>query len=711
MRRDVSLRWRLTSVLVGTGVVATLLLATVAFFVADSLLQRRTDGQLATIRDDRVAAVERTLDQLSSTTSAMAADPGVAAAFADFARAWPSLGPDLDRDEQAALESTLADDLADLPDGLAATPEAAALVPDSVPGRRAQELYLATSPEPPGQRAELDDAGDGSDWSAAHAAHHPFLRELLASGIGSDLMFVSADGNDVVYSVAKHADFGTDVVHGPWADTGLAAAVRALPQLSIGDTAIVDSGVHPPAGVAPTMFLASAVRSGSEVLGGLVLAVPIAGLTDYVTADGAWDALGLGTTGQVYVVGDDGTLRTEPRAWREDPQGYLDRLADTGPEGAEAAELIAKVGSPVQVQAVTSTAIDQAGDGDDVVVDDADPLGVPSVTAASQVEVGGLDWILVTEQARSEATASGGRFLAQLGLLLLVLVPLIALLGWFAARTLVRPHRPVVEASAALASGDLDLDLPDLGTNELGDLARQLEGVAEELRVRRQTIAEEDQRIEDLLSAVVPPRLMERVRAGERRVGDVLETATVVIVTIVGVPDTTGADDDLVVDFTGRATREVERSAAEHGLEPATVASNQQRFLAGNGRPGTDATSAARFALGVAGIVRAVGEDLGLDVDARVGMAAGQVGTGLVGSSQVSFAVWGDPVAMAATLDGIARPGEVLVDAVVASELDGAWEVEPLADAVGLDDEPIEAWTLGPASDGASRPAAGRPTG
>lgn len=707
MKRQRSLGRQLTTVLIGTATLSILVLAIGVFLILQDALQQRAEGQLAAVRDDRAAALEVALEDIASVTGAVAADPGVVVAFADLATAWGTLGPDLTAAEQTQLAGFLAEDVEELPPAVGvARPDPTAMVAGSAAGRRAQELYLATNPNPSGERALLDDAGDGSAWSQAHATHHPFLRSLLDTTVGSDLLFVSTDRFEVIYSVAKHADFGTSLRDGPWRDTGLAAAAAQLTQLAAGDTSLVDATFHLPAGAEPTMFFASTVRAGSQVLGAVVLQVPIEGLTGFVTADGGWDQLGLGETGQVVVIGGDGTLRTEPRGWREDPDAWLAGLAATGPDGVEEAEVIAAIGSPILVESVENEAVRAAADGQDVVATGVDQLGAPSLTAARRVDATGLDWVLVAEQARSETSASFGRLVSTL-VLLAALLPAIAIVGVLVSRSLIRPHEPVIEASASLAAGEVDIDLPDLGANELGDLARQLEGVAEEIRARRRTIAEEDRRIEELLGAVVPARLMDRVRAGDRAHADLLETATVVVVTVVGLPETTSVGEDVVLACTDRVARSLERAASEHGLERATAGSDQEQFLAGYGRPGAWAREAARFAVAVPGLVRTAGRDVGLSIDARVGMAAGEVGAGLLGTSQLAFTLWGDPAARAATLDSLAAPGEVLVDAEVAAELRGShdeWQLER-REVVGLDDEPVEAWLVVAAEAGSASPA------
>lgn len=686
-RGRTSLRRRLATVLVGVGVVSVVLLSVVTFVVAQSLLERRAESTLTTIRDDRRAAVERGVADVRSWASGLAADPGVVTAFEELAGSWSSLGPDLGATERDQLEQVLASDLA----GIDIEADAPQLVAGEPPGRRAQYLYLATNPNPQDERAALDDAGDGSAYSDAHAVHHPFLRDVLASSPGADLLFVTADTATVVYSVDKQADFGVNVGVGAYEDTALGLVVESLPQLTIGSAAVVDASSSVP-GLPPTVIVASAVRSESEILGSLVLTVPIEGLTDVVAAGGAWERLGLGATGQAYVVGADGTLRTEPRTWSDDPAAYLDRLEA---EGEDVAADIAEIGSPVGVQAVSNPAIDRAAAGEDFLGTVRSPWGERTLAAATPLDVPGLDWTLVVEQSTSETSSSVMAFLRRLALLLGILVPLIVLVGWVASRSMTRSMRPVLGAASDIAAGDLEPDLPDLGRNELGDLARQLEGVTSDLRAQREAVDAEDRRIDDLLGAVVPARLMARLRAGDRRLPDLLDQATVVAVSL-DLPDGSAGDQALILAFTDHFTRALKEVASEFGIEPVRVSADHELFLAGHGRPGSDADGAARFAMAALELTDRTGHDFGLELSARIALASGQVGTGLLGTTQASFGVWGEPVGVAATLEGLARSGEVVVDPRVAADLGPSWTMEPVEHAAGLDGSSLTAFVLGP---------------
>ena len=68
-------------------------------------------------------------------------------------------------------------------------------------------------------------------------------------------------------------------------------------------------------------------------------------------------------------------------------------------------------------------------------------------------------------------------------------------------------------------------------------------------------------------------------------------------------------------------------------------------------------------------------------------MAAGDVATGVLGTNQVSFGVWGDPPGVAVTLSALAQPGQVLADASVVEQLGTDWDLEPPGELPGVADD------------------------
>lgn len=691
--RGSSLRARLSRTLVGLGLVSVVLLASVNFFVVRSLLDSSVSGQIVTLRDLRKDSIELAIERLLARVSSLASDPGVVAATEQLDGAYSALdtaATDVDPDQRAELVASY--DPVVLPYDQAGVerPPVEALVPDSVAGRYVQYHYVAANPFPIGERDQLTDAGDGSSFSAAHAEYHQFLRALRDSIGATDLLIVGASSDDVVYSASKRVDLGTDAVTGPYGDTGLGLSLTRLEQVAVTDAVIVDSGFYLPDASAPIVQVAATIRAGAKVVGAIIVELPIGALTDIVTAGQQWDLLGLGDTGEAYVVGSDLTLRTVPRPWFEDPDRYLRRFSEQG-GNERVAGLIEFTGSPVLLQSIDNRAVQSALDGDAFVGVVDNYLGRRALAAAAPLDLPGLDWVVVAEQHTSETNDELGRFLVAIGVLLLILLPILAIVGLVLARILARPVGPLVDVAGRIAAGDLRTEVPDLGRNELGDLGGQLRAVASQLRDREQEIDDEERRIASMLESVLPPALVDRLRNGELDLVEQIDDGTVISLRIRGIPEAAGAEQDAVLDMTGQLARELRSLAGEHGVERIRIASDRQLFIAGRGVPGAAADVALAFAAAAIERVAAVGSNLGVELSGHVGLAAGQVATGVLGSRQASFGMWGESVGTAATLS--ANAAEILVDRSVLDELGDdttRWVATPSGDANGLEIEAFE---------------------
>ena len=504
----------------------------------------------------------------------------------------------------------------------------------------------------------------------------------------SDLILVDVDSLEVVYSTKKRIDLGTNVVDGPYADLGLGKVLDDLASVAVGETVLSDSWFYVPTRGAPVFFLAAAVRSGTNVVGAIVTEIPVEALTTAITAGQNWDLLGLGDTGESYVVGTDRTLRSEPRSWLEDSDDYLRRYADRN--GQDAADLIETVGSPVLIQTVDNDAVSAGLVGEEFFGTVTNYLGTETLAASAPAGVANVDWVVVVELATSESNAALDSLLRRILLVVAVLLPIMAVLGVLIARTLTRPLESLVQAADRVAAGDLDVDLGYLGTNELGDLGNQLEGVAGQLESRQQAIVDEERHINDVLGAMLPARLFDRVRQGEQAIEDIFDTATIVSITVDSIPEATGVQQDVVLEITERLNEEADVLMTRHGAETARRSSGNKIFVTGLGHPDACVADAVRLAVEAVQLASEVGADFGIALTAHAGLSAGDVATGVIGGGQLSFGVWGDPPNTAATLDALAQSGQILVDRNVADQLGPEWDIGTGIDLPGLDDD-IEA--------------------
>ena len=179
------------------------------------------------------------------------------------------------------------------------TPVVSAYVPDDDWGVYLQYHYLARNADDPAERPELADAGDGSRWSAVHASYHPGLRRTKEALGHYDLFLIDAEG-DVVYSVDKEIDFGTNLADGPHADSGLARAwARASAAKAEGFVHFEDFSFYAPSANEPALFVATPVFDAGEPIGVLAMQLGSDRLDEIVNQDGRWEAAGLGESGEI----------------------------------------------------------------------------------------------------------------------------------------------------------------------------------------------------------------------------------------------------------------------------------------------------------------------------------------------------------------------------------------------------------------------------
>lgn len=318
--------------------------------------------------------------------------------------------------------------------GLRALSRGFAELPDSV--HQLQKLYVQENPNAAGKKDYYDTAADGSAYSKAHAAYHPWLRQFVKSRGYYDLFLVDLSGN-VVYTFAKEADFATNLLSGQWRDTDLATAFRAAATAPAGEINYKRFKFYTPSNDAPAAFLATPVFDGNDRIGVLIFQMPIGRLNRTLSVDG-----GFGETGDLILIGPDGTLRNDTPRTREN-----DILVTryTGHHD------LATLGDTIQIW------------HDEGMIE-----------AGTAFDFHGARQQLIARIAESEVYAPLRRaILASLGAAVAVLA-LAALASILLGRSLARPILKTVAAVEQFASGDLNVALDESRGDEIGAMARAI---------------------------------------------------------------------------------------------------------------------------------------------------------------------------------------------------------------------------------------------
>ena len=387
-----------------------------------------------------------------------------------------------------------------------------------------QRLYITENPQETGQKDKYDDANDGSEYSRAHAKFHPWFHNLQQARDYYDVFLFDLKGN-VVYTVFKERDFATNMNTGPWKDTDLANVFHAsMKSGKPGYISFFDFKPYAPSYNVPASFISTPITDkNGKLVGVLAFQMPISRLNDIMQKHA-----GMGKSGESYIVGEDGLMRSDSRFSKE---------------------------STILKTKITGETTNLALDGKTGVETILDYRGIPVISAYTDFLFHGNKWAILAEIDVAEVNNPIASLRNTMLLVGLAIIALFSLAAIFFAKTLVRPIGNMVTAMGKLSEGDTSIDVPGIDRkDEIGEMASsvnifkvnaiertRLEKEAEETRLAlekadklrqeeeklaaQKKLEEDKQREEDEQKRRLADRL-EMAKRFEDRVGSVLDTVS-----------------------------------------------------------------------------------------------------------------------------------------------------------------------------------------
>ena len=291
---------------------------------------------------------------------------------------------------------------------------------------------------------------------------HRSTIEAFTGEVGiHDILLISPDG-DVVFSLRREGDLGTNLFTGPQRDTELARVVDLV--LGGQDTAVSELRWYAPSSDA-AVFLAGSIKSGESLLGVLVVQKPPTHLNEL-----AQDYGGLMNTGETVIVSVQGDETVFVTPTRHDPEAAFNRRVTPGVLAAFPAQEAAAGRSG------RGTYPDYRGE---------------SVLAAWRY-MPALDLGLVIKIDEPEALApirTLTKWFMFLGFATLLAVFAASLVF---SRTMTIPIVALTQATSKMAAGDLTARADVRTADEIGDLATSFNDMAAGLGEARRGAEEMD---------------------------------------------------------------------------------------------------------------------------------------------------------------------------------------------------------------------------
>jgi class 3 adenylate cyclase len=643
--------------------------------------------RLVEVRDSRGGEVLRLLDSVENSLLLASRDSGVVDAEQAFAAGVAQLdgdsaagsedesAPALTHDQDAAVIQYFQTQFGPaLQDATGQPVDANTFVPASAAGRYLLYHYVIAD-SVPADPSTLDDAGDGSAWSSAHAQYHDYLRRMADLLQFDDLVLIDGDGQ-IVYTETKGVDLGASLVEGPYSFSSLATAFETAMSSNQGIDAVVfdDFARYSPALGKPVSWVVAPLATDGGAVGAIAVQLPIDRINAVMTGDGKWVDSGLGRTGEAYLVGKDTeavpTMRSQSRQLVEDPDQYAEAAVTAGMEPGLADEAVAS-GETLLLQPVDTEAARNGVSGETDTIFDRNYLGDNTIAAYAPFRSHGLNWAVIAEIHASEALAPVEDFTKRLALSSAIIVGIVSLISVIIAGVAVRPLRRLRDAARRIAAGEQGVQVEAGESDELADVAAAFNDMSRSLELKAALIDEQRAENERLLRTLMPEALAKRYKEGVRTIVEDHQEVTVLFADIVGFEEYgRGMTSDKALDILNDIFRAFDEAADALGVE--RVRTTRQGYLASCGLsvPRVDhARRAVEFALEMQRIVERFGAQKGADLSVRAGLDTGTVTSGLVGRSHVVYDLWGDAVSLAFRLQGGANEAGIFLTQRVVDKL------------------------------------------
>jgi class 3 adenylate cyclase len=181
-------------------------------------------------------------------------------------------------------------------------------------------------------------------------------------------------------------------------------------------------------------------------------------------------------------------------------------------------------------------------------------------------------------------------------------------------------------------------------------------------------------RSHNLLLNVLPQPIIDRLNAGEELIADRYDDVAVVFSDFVGFTEISARlPVTTLVASLNALFSAFDASCAALGVEKIKTIGDA--YMAAAGLPGTRGNH-VRAAADLTLAMRAAVRDAGEPWQVRIGLHAGPVVAGVIGTSKFAYDLWGDAVNVASRLETAAPPGRIQVSAAVAAVLGDAFELE-----------------------------------
>lgn len=695
--RQLGVQSKVLAMVLLASLLSLLLTGLVSYSIGSHVLTTAVTNQLVALRNSRVESIRDYFSFLTNHVLTMSEGFLVIDSIKDFRAAYPKLqNTTLSAEQQKKLVTYYTDIfIPKLKKNIDGDPALATYLPNTPADRYITYHYTANNPRAP-HLDELQDAGDGSEYSAVHRKYSQRFRRLAEVFGYRDIFLVDVDSADVLFTVAKEADLGSNLRTGVYADTALAKTFDEIRKSRDPNFVYISDIEHYKASFGePALFIGTTVFDGDQFIGALIYQVNPGAIDRVMTDNKKWEQQGLGKTGESFLVAHDFKFRSSPRAFLENPDQYFQTLRAQGVT-KEKIDWIKRANSPVLIQEVRTEGAKRALAGQTGEAEEVDYRGKRVLKSFQPIRIGNFEWGLVTKIDKAEALQGVYRLRDALLLLGAILIPLLTLMSLALARSFIQPIQRLMRATKQIIAGDSSVQVKVDSADEFGELSRSFNSMATTLQQREEAIRSQLQENDRLLLNILPARTAERLKQGEQSITEQYPSVSVLYADLEGFQDLSAelAPDQAIVVL-NELIGAFDDAAERCGVEKLRSTGSNYLAVCGLSVPRIDDEKrTVELALTMLQVVERLSAKHGVRLSLDIGIHTGALAAGVVGRGKFYYDVWGETMTIARAIHASPKQNVIQVTEPVVRALDGLYSFDPLTPVEVKGEGVIPIWEL-----------------
>ncbi len=671
---SLSIRSRLILMLILVSAISGIVLIYIGYISGKESISESIFNQLTSVKASKKYQIESYFDEIANLTEVLGTNEMIVSALRDFKKGYKEISKqEIPPECNQQLSNHYNDFIDRMSQNIDVKSDIDIYYPKSLEACHLQYNYIVTNPHPLGEKQKYLNSEDYSAYGQAHQKYHTYLSELTSKFGFYDIFLIDLERGDIVYTAYKETDFATNLYTGPYRESNLADLSRILRSNSdLSKAKFIDFEAYRPSYGAPAAFVGMPVTEGAEVIGALVLQLPVDEINRIMTGSNNWEADGLGQSGETYLVGEDYLMRSISRFYLQDTVGYTEALMTLGIE-KEAIERMYRIGTTILNQRVKTEGVAAALAGKNETRIIEDYRHIPVLSSYAPLHLRDLNWAILSELDEAEANIPIYKFQKKVFIALCIIILLVTFFAMYLAGKFVRPIELLSEGVHRISNGDYSQEI-DIHTNdEIGELAHSFNEMTHNIDEQQQLLEQHSLENEKLLLNFIPETIAKRLQQGEKNIVETYPNVSLVAIDITGFSELTSSlGPSESINLLNSIVEAFDIAAHKHHVEKIRTVGDSYFAACGMFYPRLDhAKRILEFGLELRQLIIQFNINYNIKLSLNIGIHSGEVIAGIVGNEKFSYDLWGKTINEVFMLRDAADDHEILVSTEIHNKTEG----------------------------------------